>query len=453
MEALPNELLIQIASYLDSEPPSVKKFTHEPSDNLTISEDHSLKALSRVSWKWRNVTIPILFRFSRIELESNPQWVPVDARLFENMQSQLGTLSAHEMQIYQSMMSKLKSSTCSTFEEGSGDLLVEFCRIQDDDHFLRSSPFTQWFPQLPKTFRTFATFVSDYGLKRHIESAVVYTNKEYELRPIARADASLYYAISDLWNQIFSCIDPVRLIVAAPPSALAGLLDTSILSADTWAFEMKCHYLELRQPKTEKSHRHTEGCGRQYGHGLINIRPWIHVGYNEGSSVTAYSTYEYHLKQSPKILYLLLVRLCKEVQDCCNIRSFSFIAVFPFSTNIVTTIRALQKVRTIRSFHFQVAPGEESKLLEDPKRIGRAQLSDLWLEWNESYSAIARFLALYDFQDDGEFVSSDCHHSSLSEDVDEKFESLRERGIGWTKTGTGNWKREPDLDVDSFQLN
>ncbi|OCL06322.1 hypothetical protein AOQ84DRAFT_79879 [Glonium stellatum] len=452
MDGLPNELLIHIASYFDAEPPSVKKFTHEPTVDLTVSDDQPLKALSQVSWRWRNVTIPILFRFARIKLESDPQWVQIDARLFKNMQSQLRTLSAHEMQIYQRMRSKLKSTACSASSEISDGLPVEFCYIQDDDHFLRSSPFTQWSPQLPKTFEAFAKFVSDYGVKRHIESAVVYTNEEYELRHVTRADVSLYYAISDLWNQIFSYLDPVRVVIAAPPSALARLLDTSMLSADTWAFDMKCHYLELRQTRIKNFHRHTEDCGRQHGHGLVNIRPWTHLGYNEGSSITAYSTYEYHLKQSPKILYLLLIRLCKEVQDCCNIRSFSFIAVFPFSTNVLTMIRALQKVRTLRSIQFQVAPGEENKLLDHPQRIGKAQLSDLWLEWNESYSAIARFLAHYDFQDDGEFESSDCHHPTLSNDVDEKFESLRERGIGWTKTGRGSWKREPNLDVDDFEL-
>ncbi|OCK80480.1 hypothetical protein K432DRAFT_328158 [Lepidopterella palustris CBS 459.81] len=442
MESLPNELLIQIASFLDRDAPSVIKIFHEPSTDLTISEDQPLKALSRVSWRWRKIVIPILFRFARLELDRDPQWVPIDAKLLDNMQSNIGTLSTHEMQIYLSMRNKLKTSTFSAFDKDFDDLLVELCRIQDGDHFLRSAPFTQWLPHLPKTFDAFSQFVSDYGLKKHIQSLVVFTDKEYELQHVARADGSLYYAVSNLWNQIFSALDPPRFVVAAPPATLAGLLDSSMLSADVWAFEMKCHYLELCQPGSGEFRRHVEDCDRQHGHSLIHLRPWTHIRYNEGPSITAYSTYEFHLKQSPKILYLLLARLCKEAQDCCNIRSFSFIAVFPLSTNVVTTLRALQKVRTLRSVHFQLAPGEENKLIDEPWRVGRAQLSDLWLEWNGSYSAIARFLRLYEFQEEGEFMSSDCNLHYLADNVDEKLESLRESGIAWTKTGTGKWKRE-----------
>jgi len=43
LNALPNELLIQIASHLDVDAPSIAKFAHEPSTELTESDYKALK--------------------------------------------------------------------------------------------------------------------------------------------------------------------------------------------------------------------------------------------------------------------------------------------------------------------------------------------------------------------------------------------------------------------------
>lgn len=413
MDSLPNELLIQIASHLDLPPPSVTKFTHEPSSHLTHSEQTPLKALSQVSWRWRKIVLSILFHYSRIALDKDPQWVPIDARLIENMQGQLTTLSNHEMQIYQTMRSKFKSSSMFAFDEAFDDLLINLCRIQEGDNFLRSVPNILWLPHFPKSFVDFARFVVQYDLKHHIKSIVIFTDKEYELRHVATADAPLSRAVSEIWSQIFFHLEPTRVVVAAPPTTLAGLLDTSMLSSDAWAFDMKMHYIELVQSESGPIEHLSSKC-RPWDTALIHRRPWYYLGYNEGSSITAYSTYEYHLKQSPKMLYLILLRLAKEVENCCNIRSFAFFGVFPFSTNITTIIRALHKVRTLRKVQFRLSPGPENNLLSIPKRMGRAQPPDLWMEWNESYKVIASFLGVYDFEDGSEFVSVDCEEPRLA---------------------------------------
>ncbi|KAF2190232.1 hypothetical protein K469DRAFT_682357 [Zopfia rhizophila CBS 207.26] len=447
MESLPNELLIQITSHLDRKPPSITKFAHEPSSQLTCSDATPFKSLSQVSWRWRKVVLPSLFRYSRIELDKDPQWIPIDARLIENMQGQLTKLSNHEMQIYQKMRSKFKSSSTFAFEEVFDELLINLCRIQEGDEFLRSVPYILWLPHLPKTFIEFARFVSQYNLKHHVKSVVVYTDKEYELRHVSTADAPLSRAVTEIWSQIFFRLDPSRVVVAAPPTTLAGLLDTQMLSSDAWAFDMKMHYIELRQPDTNRIVHSNSSC-RPWDTALIHRRPWSHLGYNEGSSITAYSTYEYHLKQSPKMLYLIILRLAKEVQDCCNISSFSFVGVFPFSTNITTIIRALHKVRTLRTVQFQLAPGTENNLLSNPKLMGRAQPHDLWMEWNESYKVIASFFGGYDFQEEGEFVSSDCSTLSLASEVDDYMKMLQKRGTGWRKIENGKWARDHSFDKE-----
>ncbi|KAJ4372745.1 hypothetical protein N0V86_008111 [Didymella sp. IMI 355093] len=447
--ALPNELLIQIASHLDVKAPSVSKFAHEPTSDLTSSGDTPLKFLSCVSWRLRKVVVPILFKYVRISLDRNPQWVPLDARLIESMQGQLSTLSNHEFMIYTKMRSKFKSSSAFAFEQSFDDILINLCKIQEGDEFLKSSPTILWLPHLSSTFAHFGHLISKYQLKQHIKSVVVHTDIEYGLRHVSTADAPLARAVNEIWAQIFDCLEPNRVVVAAPPATLAGLLDTQMLSSDTWAFDMKTHYIELTHTSPPPMYHMSSSC-RPWNTALIHRRPWTHISYNEGSSITAYSTYEYHLKQSPKMLYLILMRLAEEVESCCNITSFSFTGVFPFATNVTSIIRALHRIPTLRNVTFQLAPGPENNLLSKPDRMGRAQSGDFWLEWTESYKVIASYLGVFDFDDGAEFRSRDCTSETLTRDVEEIVELLKHRGAGWkNKEGeVGVWVRDHALDDD-----
>lgn len=445
MDSLPNELLIQIASHLDSEPPSITKFAHEPSTELTFCDRTPLKFLSQVSWRWRRIVQPFLFRYSRISLGTEPQWVPIDARLVDSMQDQLSTLSNHESQIYHKMRSKFKSSPTFAYHEVFDDLLINLCRIQDGDEFLKSVPHILWLPHLPRAFAHFGRFVAQYSLKHHIKSIVVHTDREYELRHVSTADASLARVVSDIWSQAFSCLEPARVVVAAPPTTLAALLDTQMLSSDAWAFDMKIHYIELLQSEPLRLDHMVAKC-RPWDWALVHRRPWYHLGYNEGSSITAYSTYEYHLKQSPKMLYLILIRLAEEAQACCNITSFSFTGVFPFATNVTTIVRALHRIPTIKKVDVQFAPGPENNLLGEPSRMGRAQSSDFWLEWSESYKVIASYLGVFDFEDGAVFRSGDCDNEKQAIEVQECMDVLRKRGAGWRKEEEDTWVRDYELD-------
>ncbi|KAF1948674.1 hypothetical protein CC80DRAFT_431078 [Byssothecium circinans] len=453
LSVLPNELLIQIATHLDTPPPSMAKFDHEPSTGLTHSSTTPLKHFSLVSWRFRKIVLPLLFRYTRIPLDKNPQWVPIDARILDHMQGQLSSLSTHELQVYQRMRSKFKSSSVFAYDEAFDDLLINLCRIEEGDEFLKEVPHILWFPHLPRQMLAdFSRFVRQYELKVHVKSVVLCTDKEYELRHVSSADAHLAKAVAEIWSQIFLHLEPRRVVVAAPPTTMAGLLDVQMMSADTWAFDMKMHYIELIQPDPVQFSRpieHASDSWRPWDTTLIHRRPWTHLAYNEGSSVSAYSTYEYHLKQSPKMLYLVLQRLAKDVQDCCNIRSFSFIGVFPFSTNISAIIKALQNIRTLDTVSFQLAPGPENGLMEDKKRMGRAQPSDLWLEWNGCYKDLAAFLGTYEWKDGAMFVSKDCRgEGAVQWDVEEYVEALQKRGLGWRGEEEGAWVRDHGLDKD-----
>lgn len=451
MESLPNELLIEVASHLESKAPSVLQFSYEPTAALTCSTVTPLKNFSLVSWRWRRMILPMLFRYSRVPLDSNPQWVPIDARILDSMQGQLTKLSAHEFQVWKRMMSKFKSTRSEhAFDQKFDDVLINLCRVEEGDDFLKSLPQVLWFPHLPKSFTHFVGFIQKHDLQCHINSVVLYTATEYLLRHVSTADAPLARAVREIWDHIFSALDPSRIVVASPPSTLAGLLDTQLLSSDVWAFDMKIHYIEFSQQDPQLCAQRNKSC-RPWDNALVHRKPWTHLAYNEGSSITAYSTYEYHLKQSPKMLYLTLLRLEKEVQNCCNIRSFSIVGVFPFSTNMDTVISALQKIRTLQNIQVQLAPGPENDLLSTPRKLGRAQSSDLWLEWTGCYNSIARLLGRHELSDGVRFTSKDCVEKKVAKEVEEHIESLQERGQGWREEGPGKWVRDYSLDREAMQ--
>lgn len=70
---LPNELLCTIISYLDSPQPSASGLRDLPTFRLTNSETSDLKAISRVSKRWRQLALPILFKHARFSLR-NSSW-------------------------------------------------------------------------------------------------------------------------------------------------------------------------------------------------------------------------------------------------------------------------------------------------------------------------------------------------------------------------------------------
>ncbi|GME43913.1 F-box domain-containing protein [Neofusicoccum parvum] len=102
MDSLPEELLLDIISLLDRGPPSDAKFFDEP-DPLTLTSfrDHPLKALSRVSPRWRRIIKPMLFQHLklRIDVDDSPKtpWIPRSAPELQPFRSFLSAfkLPAH----------------------------------------------------------------------------------------------------------------------------------------------------------------------------------------------------------------------------------------------------------------------------------------------------------------------------------------------------------------------
>ncbi|KAJ5174501.1 uncharacterized protein N7482_000378 [Penicillium canariense] len=72
LERLPNELLDQIISYLDTEPPSQRQLHKEPDHDITQSRNKSLKHLSQSCSRLATLVRPVLFACARFVLHDAP---------------------------------------------------------------------------------------------------------------------------------------------------------------------------------------------------------------------------------------------------------------------------------------------------------------------------------------------------------------------------------------------
>lgn len=369
MVYLPDELLLQILSYLDTEAPSITNFSQEPSLNLTVSKEHSLKSFSLVSRNFRRVALPVLFQYARVELGDHD----IEVKAFEN------------------------------------------------DFRFRSQPSAR-----------FLKLVTQQELCRHVRSIVLYTactvqrgNPEVIISPTAWS----------IWEGLFAHINPSRVVIAAPPSYLGWLTKYSPNERDVWAFDMPIHMLELRT-SAEDACRRVPADPDFWD--ILQVKEWAHLGFNEGSSLKAYSTYEYYWKNTPSCLVYML----RDLEARARLRSVAYYAIFPLSTHVEDIARGVRGLHLIESLHFQLVPTPQSHLLDDSERIGKADLTDCWQEVGESYSAVVN--AIFDMSEYPTLLSrvliSDSFSAEQSEEMDDRFDLVGESG--WTKIVEGLWTRE-----------
>lgn len=296
---LPDELLLHIMSYLeivDCEAPSVRKFAEEPSFELTTSESTPLKDFALVCRRWRNLVLPDLFRYSRLQLDDEPRWIFMDvAPLLDWMKRQPGDRSDNEERIFR-RLELLAGSGMPVTSGSHSTIQLEY--IQDDDCLLLSAPddLRCWIPSSRFQRQSFVDFISQHGLESQVTSLVVYTHRAVPTKCTDSVWNVMNTECRTHWEDVFSTLNPKRVVVAAPPTTVEVLTESPMGTQDAWAFDMRMHYVEFRR---DGSHVNTTAaCVRpgETGHRshtcLHNIRPWTHMGYNEGSYLPAYSMYE-----------------------------------------------------------------------------------------------------------------------------------------------------------------
>ena len=198
------------------------------------------------------------------------------------------------------------------------------------------------------------------------------------------------------------------------PSQLFPFLSTSgqhelISPHDSWAFDMPLHVLHL-------------ACEQPYSRSEADSlwdEPWSSVTLNEGSSLKAYSTYDFHTKQHPSIF--LDPRFCNNVIQnmwSVTVREFQYVAVFPLAIHLKRILTQLKVLANLRTLSTRLAPHENSSILLDPAKVRKAQFRDLWSTLEENYAAIVGYvLFMRKNHHLRTFKALDCGHSHVSESL------------------------------------
>ncbi|KAF2087921.1 hypothetical protein K490DRAFT_65202 [Saccharata proteae CBS 121410] len=387
MDSLPDELRLHILSYLDTGPPSESKVYAEPSLDLTCSPDRPFKAVSRVSCRWRRLVEPMLFRNVRVRLR-------------------LGL--------------RLRSM------DGAG----------------------VWSTSREEEMGEFLAFLERRELSDVVETLVVYSvRRDFALDeevdrdqgPVAQQECG--ENMSRIWKTVTRQLKPTSLKILAPPKTMAEFLSLRDFEpGDEWAFDMPYHIFELRQDSApDTPNQSVQGTNVN----LLNMRNWTRLGYNEGSSISAYSTYEFQWKSPPRVLSNLLADINRGPGRLAKtLCSFTYIAIFPLGTHVKHFMTSFWRIvvfnHQFRFLELQLVPQAHSNIMNDPVRMGRAQASDLWLEYDESMREFINVASWIRGPVDMTFL--DYSDPLLAKAYEDQFADKLEAS-SWHKVGAYKWAK------------
>ncbi len=227
-----------------------------------------------------------------------------------------------------------------------------------------------------------------------------------------------------LWPRMVEIIDFVNapsVTIMLPPAVFAKILPYDLNLNDAWAFNIDFQILQLSVPRQEMVPKTPENVIRDRN--IFALRPWAHCTYNEGSSVEAYSTYEYYLKDRPSLFVPsnTIDFVHTMAKSLVHIISLDFIAIFP--TNLWPYEKFISLMLNLRSLRTQLAPTPSNNVLDDPVALGKCQTKDLWMEFESSYRelidlVIGRGYGYCKLGYKGQFTILDYANPALRETLD-----------------------------------
>ena len=215
----------------------------------------------------------------------------------------------------------------------------------------------------------FLDFIKSSKLAGRVDSLALFTTPEYLGGRL-------------LWPQMVEIIDSINapsITTIFPPFVFAEILPYGINLRDAWAFRIEYQVLRLEMPRSLVPPKTPKNVFQNSN--IFAMRPWSHCIYNEGSSVEAYSTYEYSLKDKPSVFCpssrSQFVRTMRGSLD--HLTSIDIIAVFPI-TNWGSFLQSTSGMKSLRRLRTQLTPTSGNDVLDNPSALGKCHRGDLWME-------------------------------------------------------------------------
>jgi len=242
------------------------------------------------------------------------------------------------------------------------------------------------------------------------------------------------------WARLLNEIPAISFTIVCAPHVLAEFVSTTIVGVDSWAFNMPYQIIRFRQGR-ESAAQHIS---LRHLPNIFSARPWTDFSVNEGSSLKAYTTYEYYLRRTPSLMATLHVHQSTEADAMyTNLTSFTFTAIFPTYNHVDEILKSVRKMTNLKFLHTKLCPEPQSSVLHDEitEAHGHIDVNDPWNEFDTSYTLIAQTVI---------FLTVEGQLEELRVD-DVKMEGIRETVEAsvtqrlqqwWTYAGNGVWRRQ-----------
>lgn len=241
----------------------------------------------------------------------------------------------------------------------------------------------------PAYLTDFLEFVHQTDLASKIETIVADLQEPY------------YDVHPAWWCRLLNEIPITRFTIGGSPERLAEIARIPINLHDSWAFNVPYQYLEIQQyPHTALQHISYDDLP-----GLLGAKQWHSVKVNEGSSLAAYTTFEYFLKKPPSLISNIQTYLNVTPDGATtettkkwfgssgpsimstrtmleDLSEFHFVAVFPFYNHVDDILRCIRKMKNLRKLFIKLCPQPERSVLDDEIRAAQGHF-DINDPWNE----------------------------------------------------------------------
>ena len=483
IDDLPEELQLHIFGFLDFLPPSQLNARQEPSLDLTASEQHALKDISRVSKRWRRIVLSLLFKHARLRLDNSPRPEWAACNVCGDQPHGIPKPSPRELphcQPYHAEMMKLIHRRVSSLDQNKRAIkpgLAVF--MSGESHESPNEMATvAWALRFYHVLEDFLKFVQSAKLCSIIRSFTLLSDRMLSVTTgrfphQSGAREWRYPAAAAFWQHLLSYIDPERIVILAPPTELAcltnGAIDTigvsllyrkiqytSFILTNNWIQEWAFKDMEFQLLALKRDSDHVSRTSSPIHYGdlqpipmrhpsfarssVLYLRPWTHVGLNEGSFLKAYGTYEYFERGPPSLVYSIKRCLLPEahlthlntlshpprgLRSLSALRSFTYTGIFPFSNHA----NFAEMLPYLEELDVSYAPDPQSGILDDKERTGKAELMDCWQELISAYHDLATTICTIRMSETSfprlkKFICRDKRIPALQDELDEVFTPL-----------------------------
>jgi len=284
----------------------------------------------------------------------------------------------------------------------------------------------------PVRLSDFLAFLRQNDLQQRVSSIVAVVSGHYN------------HVHPAWWARLLNEVPATRLSIIAAPHILAELTGVSAWSTDAWAFDIPYQILSFDQsPEATRYKIDYEDLPN-----FLDARPWKTLTVNEGSSVLAYTTYEYFFRRTPSLLSALSPSGSTSGDSLFSkLTTFQYVAIFPFYNHVDEVLKCIQKMTRLERLSLKLCPDAGSTILHDEVIAAGSHLdiNDPWNECDTSWRLIAHNVAaLTSVGPLRELHMSDVQIEGVRDSLEFTLNRILKQNWTYSGEGTGLWLRNHD---------